>query len=94
MGGSYEHPDGKIELDFEEPAGIERTDSEEVQRRKLIEYEQRQAVMERRRARTGGIAFVGVGAYLLTSHLDLALWETVGIVACFVVGLWMLSVHR
>lgn len=43
MGGSYTHPDGHIELDFEEPAGITRFDDEETQTRKLVAYEQRQA---------------------------------------------------
>jgi hypothetical protein len=44
-GGSYEHPDGHIELDFEEPAGIDsRTDSEKVQLEKLVAYEARQNI--------------------------------------------------
>uniref|UniRef100_A0A9E8CSX0 Uncharacterized protein n=1 Tax=Bosea sp. NBC_00436 TaxID=2969620 RepID=A0A9E8CSX0_9HYPH len=44
LGGSYTHPDGHIELDFEGPAGIDgRNDSDELQAAKLAGYEQRQA---------------------------------------------------
>jgi hypothetical protein len=44
-GGSYNHPDGHIELDFDEPAGIDgRTDSEKAQSDKLIAYETRQNI--------------------------------------------------
>jgi hypothetical protein len=44
-GGSYTHPDGHIELDFEGPAGINgRSDSEKVQSDKLIAYETRQNI--------------------------------------------------
>jgi hypothetical protein len=43
LGGSYEHPDGHLELDFEEPAGIDgRNDSKQLQTQKLIAYEKRQ----------------------------------------------------
>ncbi|MGE0235889.1 hypothetical protein [Methylocystis sp.] len=42
LGGSYTHPDGQIELDFDEPAGIDiRNDSDEVQQAKLAAYERR-----------------------------------------------------
>jgi hypothetical protein len=91
MGGSYTHPDGKIELDFEEPAGIGPDDSEDEGRRKLIEHEQRRATMERRNSRVGGIALLAIGAYLLASHLDLSFWDTAGIVACFGLGALMLA---
>lgn len=44
LGGSYTHPDGHIELDFEGPAGIDgRNDSSELQATKLARYERRQA---------------------------------------------------
>jgi hypothetical protein len=40
LGGSYTHPNGLIELDFEEPAGINPfIDSDEVQQQKLVAYE-------------------------------------------------------
>lgn len=46
LGGSYTHPDGHIELDFEGPAGIDsRDDSTELQSAKLAAYEQRQAAL-------------------------------------------------
>ena len=45
LGGSYTHPDGLIELDFEGPAGIDsRNDSDELQRAKLIAYENKQGI--------------------------------------------------
>ena len=44
-GGSYKHPDGHLELDFESPAGINgRTDSDSLQTKKLIAYENRQGI--------------------------------------------------
>jgi hypothetical protein len=44
LGGSYKHPDGHIELDFEGLAGIDsRNDSAELHAAKLAAYEQRQA---------------------------------------------------
>lgn len=43
-GGSYTLPDGHIELDFEEPAGIDRrNDDLALQQAKLADYEERQA---------------------------------------------------
>ncbi|MFG1278324.1 hypothetical protein [Xanthobacter autotrophicus] len=43
-GGSYKHPDGHIELDFDAPAEIDyRRDSQELQEAKLDAYEQRRA---------------------------------------------------
>jgi hypothetical protein len=45
LGGSYTHPDGHIELDFEVPAGIDgRNDSEEVQEAKLLAYENKRGI--------------------------------------------------
>jgi hypothetical protein len=45
LGGSYTHPDGHIELDFEAPAGIDsRNDSEEVQEAKLLAYERKRGL--------------------------------------------------
>jgi hypothetical protein len=44
LGGSYVHPDGHIELDFEGPAGIDRNDSDEVQQAKLQSHENRQGI--------------------------------------------------
>ena len=45
LGGSYTHPNGLIELDFEEPAGINPfVDDEEVQRQKLMAYETRKNI--------------------------------------------------
>jgi hypothetical protein len=46
-GGSYTHPDGYIELDFDEEAGLRQSDSEDEADRKLRAYLQRKQVRER-----------------------------------------------
>lgn len=49
LGGSYRHPDGTIELDFEAPAQIDPwNDSDEAQARKLDTYHKRQAEQNHR----------------------------------------------
>ena len=46
--GSYEHPDGTVELDIDTKAGIDpTTDSEEVQREKFYAWNRRTAERER-----------------------------------------------
>ena len=46
LGGSYTHPDGTLELDFEEKAGVNPGDSEEVERAKLKTYNERQFIKD------------------------------------------------
>ncbi|MCZ8107795.1 MAG: hypothetical protein O9972_59285 [Burkholderiales bacterium] len=71
LGGSYTHPDGHIELDFEGPAGIHgRNDSDEVQSAKLIAYEQRRAASSSKA--WAFLAVVIVGATLI--HHWPSLW--------------------
>lgn len=61
---AYTHPDGHIELDFEEPAGIDsRNDSDKVQEKKLARWEVLQAEKQGRIARISGALFVGLGIY-------------------------------
>jgi hypothetical protein len=52
---SYTHPDGHIELNFEEPAGINREDDEETQEQKLLAYDREKA------ARNEKIYFLSIG---------------------------------
>ena len=69
LGGSYTHPNGLIELDFEEPAGINPfVDDEEVQRQKLIAYETRKNIKSQRKL---GYLVVGliVGYLIGKNHL-------------------------
>ena len=48
LGGSYQHPDGTIELDIDARAGIDpTTDSEDIQRAKLDAWNRREAERER-----------------------------------------------
>ena len=94
MGGSYTHPDGTIELDFEAPAGIEPTDSDEVRKQKLAWYERHRAAKAWEWSRVGGIGWVAVGVYLLAKHTDLSFWDTAAVIGFFALGLWHLSSHR
>jgi hypothetical protein len=43
-GGSYEHPDGDLELDIDEKAGVDPGDDEKVQDAKLDAYNRRQGI--------------------------------------------------
>ena len=45
-GGSYEHPDGTIELDIDEKAGADPRDSEEDQEAKINAYIRRESIKE------------------------------------------------
>jgi hypothetical protein len=66
LGGSYTHPDGTIELDFDEKAGIDPTvDSERVQNIKLSNYLQRQQHRELR----GTWFFWGLAAGIIACKL-------------------------
>lgn len=74
--GAYVHPDGHIELDFEEAAGIDsRVDSEERQETLLARYEERKHRREMSGARTVGAMVLGaVGTALLHQFAGLS-WE-------------------
>jgi hypothetical protein len=43
---AHKHPDGDIELDFEEKAGVDPRDSEEAKEDKLTDYFRRQSAQE------------------------------------------------
>jgi hypothetical protein len=45
-GGSYEHPDGYIELDIDEKAGVNPGDSQDVEDAKIKAHLQRQGIKE------------------------------------------------
>jgi hypothetical protein len=63
LGGSYTHPDGSIELDFEAKAGVDHyRDSEDEKAVKV----DRKARKEAKVTRVGGAMMVGLGVYLLT----------------------------
>lgn len=49
FGSSYTHPDGIIDLDFEEKAGIDPTvDDEDTQRRKFESWYKRESIKQER----------------------------------------------
>jgi hypothetical protein len=81
LGGSYEHPDGYIELDFEAEAGIVRGDNDEVKEAKLSHYYAKQA----KGRKTTGAVLLGCASYFVTNHLGMD-WTTSLIVAGLIVG--------
>lgn len=75
-GGSYTHPDGTIELDFEASAGIDPfRDSEAVQELKLRRYYEKQRKNERR----AGALMLGAAAFLAVWQLGLPLLSAIPI---------------
>ena len=71
LGGSYTHPDGSIELDFEAAAGVDHyRDSDDVIDAKV----DRKAAKELRLSRISGALVVGYGVYLLTRP-DASGWQ-------------------
>jgi len=84
LGGSYTWPDGTIELDFEEPAGIDHWgDDETTQERKLHLYGIRQG----RRTRKSGALFLAAAVLLLGLHIDLPTWQLLAVVCLVFVGI-------
>lgn len=74
LGGSYTHPDGSIELDFEAAAGVDHyEDSDEVRAAKV----DRKAAKEAKASRVVGALMVGCGVYLLTRP-DGSGWQLFG----------------
>ena len=87
MGGSYTHPDGSIELDFEAAAGVDHyRDSEEVAEAKV----ERHWAKEARWTRIAGALSVGMGVYMLTRP-DADTWRLAGGVMLIAVGLCQVS---
>jgi hypothetical protein len=71
LGGSYTHPDGSIEFDFEAAASVDHySDSEDVKAAKV----DRKALKNARAARVSGATLVGFGVYLLTRP-DASGWQ-------------------
>jgi hypothetical protein len=92
--GSYEHPDGTLELDFDETAGIDPTlDSDEVQLVKLKKY------FEQNRDNsdgTRGVAaiMIATAIYLVAEHVGLTGWKLWVIPGLFSLGLPALVTGR
>ena len=90
-GGSYTHPDGYIEMDFDGVAGINRDDSEWERDAKFRVYQRRQAIRERDGAHLFGAGLIGLGTYFLASHLSFERWDAIGVAASMAVGAYFLS---
>ena len=87
LGGSYTHPDGSIELDFEAAAGVDHyRDSDEVKEAKV----DRKAAKETKSSRVGGALMVGVGVYLLTRP-DASGWQLLGGAALVALGIYQVA---
>jgi hypothetical protein len=92
LGGSYTHPDGTIELDFEEKAGIDPTvDSSEVQKAMLDRYHQQQ---QRDRPRSLGAGLITIAVMLALNHAGFPDWLTLLIGALTGFGLHLLITGR
>ena len=90
--GSYQHPDGTIELDIDEKAGVDPTsDSEAVQDAKLRRYLARQARDERRDL---GVLLVSLAVLIFVSHFDLPRWQSAVIAGLTGAGLYLLAPRR
>ena len=91
--GAYTHPDGHIELDFEEAAGIDsRVDSEERQETLLVLYEQRKHQRELSGSRILGASILGmVAASLLNQLAGLPWGECAGYGVMVALGFYYLS---
>ncbi len=87
MGGSYEHPDGFLELDFEADAGIERGDSEAVKERKLAIHAARQRTWQKV---YGGI-LVGVAACYLAVKMGVPTVDAIAIGGLVSWGLMLIA---
>jgi hypothetical protein len=91
-GGAYEHPDGHLELDFEEAAGIDsRNDPMHVQEDKLVAYERRKRQGDVSAGRIVGACMLGFVAYSFAGRvgvegIDAAGW---GVMTAF--GLYLLT---
>lgn len=86
FGSAYEHPDGRIELDFEEPARIGPDDSEEVQRTKLDAYERRKHEGNVGSSRLIGALILGFVAYSVVKHLGMSPRDSLGLGAMAAFG--------
>jgi hypothetical protein len=92
LGGSYQHPDGTIELDFDEKAGVDPTsDSDEARDAKLRRYFGRQRIDARRNLGSG---LVTLAALLLAIHVGLPTWQAAVVALLVGVGLHLLVTGR
>jgi len=91
FGSAYIHPDGGYELDFEAPAGIRRSDSDEVQQEKLASYERRKHERGIAWSRTVGAAVLGWAAYTTADHIPGASDGALGLGVMVALGLYLLS---
>jgi hypothetical protein len=91
FGSAYQHPDGKLELDFEAPAGINPDDSEEIQRAKLARYEQRKHEGELARGRAAGALLIGFVVYKVAHRSEVLSPDAIGLGLMVAFGLYMLS---
>lgn len=87
LGGSFTHPDGSIELDFEAAAGVDHyRDSEEVKAAKV----DRKTVKDARSSCVVGAMMVGLGVYLLTRP-DASGWQLLGGAALVALGVYQVA---
>jgi hypothetical protein len=91
-GGAYEHPDGHLELDFEEAAGIDsRNDPMQVQEDKLVAYERRKHQGNVSAGRILGACLLGFIAYSFAGRVGIEGIDGVGLGVMTAYGLYLLT---
>jgi hypothetical protein len=91
-GRPYTHPDGHIEQEFEEAAGINsRADPTDVQREKLFAYQRSKHQREIANARVGGAFALGFVAYLFAGRIGIDGGEQIVLAVLTTGGLWLLT---
>jgi hypothetical protein len=86
MGGSYKHPDGYIELDFEADAGVVRGDSDAIKEHKFAMH----AARQRKWQKFHGAVLVGAAACYLAASMAIPMIDAIAIAALTGWGLFLL----
>jgi hypothetical protein len=79
LGWTYTHPDGRIEMEWDEAAGIKPSDDEFESDKKFKSWLQNQDVKKIKGSRIAAVACFSISAYLATPEKSL-------IIAIFVAG--------
>lgn len=92
MGSPYKHPDGHIELEFEEAAGIDsRNDPMDVQHEKLFAHERRKHRRNIGFGRVVGACILGFIAYQFAGRVGIDGSDRTGLGLMTAYGLWLLT---
>lgn len=90
LGGSYTHPDGYIELDFERSAGIWKRDDEDARTAKFDRHLAREDAKERHWQRMSGAGFLSVGVYFIAAQIGLTPMEAMSSAGAIGFGVFLM----